>query len=248
MVALLTRGLGTNLLLTHGLGVPAAAAQPVEVIPLITEQDAFEVVRDKICEILAFESASQMAQAVDAGMDPAPWHFSVYRERSDPWECFRSSRESFVSVEFDSDTIDEGNSDAPFTQVYKGRFNVDCYSCGVSSETATGHAPGDEAARIEAHRMARIVRRILAHPKYLYLGYNNTGAVWGITVVSRQPGQPPSDRVISQHVAGVRLKVDVQYNETITTQEPVIINLIGINYKYDPDGRVVLGSSHEVTT
>lgn len=239
-------GPGGNTIVTNGLGY-SAMPERVQVIPLITEQDGFEVVLDKIVEILAFESTSQQEQAVERGLDPTPWRFGVYKERQNHWDRYRGGtyRIPTVHVEYDKDYFDKSKSNSTTRQTTLSRYHVDCYAVGVSAATDTGHVLGDKASAIRAFELARIVRRILMHPKYDKLGLYDENFVWGRWLANREKSKPTNDAAM-QHVTVMRLVLDVEHNETFTFQSPHYTDLISTTYRYEPDGQVVAELRHEV--
>lgn len=242
--------MASNLLVTMGLG-GAPASPPIEsvrIIPLITEREGFEVVRDKIVEILALETAIQQEQATARGYDPDDWKFLVYRERLNPWEMYRNADffVSMVNVWYDNDFFDLSCSNMSFQQKTKSRFNVDCYACAVATETEAGQIVSDEAAALGAHKIARIVRRILMHDKYLKLGLEEGKLVWTRWLADRQIMRPPSGDPSIQRVMCMRLGFDVELNETVTIEEEQTADFINVKYHNGTDGQLVAELNHEV--
>lgn len=241
----MTYGLGqSNTLLTLGLVSSLTAVTTERVIPLITELDSFEIVRDKIAEILALETVLQQNQATAEGLDPEGWRFRVYKERMRPWDIYRDSSDKspIVNVWYDSDSTDKGKSNNRTQWHHTGRYNVDCIAYAVSEETATGHMPGDEAAALAAHKIGRIVRRILVHNKYDNFGLSEV--VWDRWLSDRQSFKPTDKG--AQNVRGFRLAFDVEYNEAITLQPENLIELIDVNFLHEPNGQVMARLRYEV--
>ena len=219
------------------------------IIPLVTDMDGFEIVRDRIAEILALETASQQALAAAAGYDPNDWKFLVYAERIDPWERYRDGADKtpIVNVWYDSDVFDKSTSNNTTRQTTTSQFNIDCYAWAPSRQTVDGHAPGDESAAMLAHKIGRFVRKFLMHPKYRRLGFTNAGdPVWYRWVSNRTAFQPQSGNPAVQNVMGLRVALEVRHNETVELEEPETLELINIKFYHEPDGQVVAEIEHEV--
>jgi hypothetical protein len=203
--------------------------------------DGFEIVRDRIAEILALETASQQALAAAAGYDPDDWKFLVYAERIDPWELYRDGADKtpIVNVWYDSSTFDKPTSNSITRQAAKSQYNVDCYTWAPSRATVDGHAPGDESSAKGVHKVGRLIRRFLMHPKYRRLGFSNDGEpVWSRWVSDLTPFQPQSGNPAVQNVMGLRVALEVHHNETIDLEEPPTLELINIKVYHEPDGLV----------
>lgn len=219
------------------------------IIPLVLDMDGFEIVRDRIAEILALETASQQAQAAAAGYDPDDWKFLVYSERIDPWERYRDGKDKvpIVNVWYDSDVFDRTTSNNTTRQTTTSQFNIDCYAWAPSRATVDGHAPGDESAAKIAHKIGRFVRRFLMHPKYRRLGFPNGGdPVWDRWVSNRTAFQPQSGNQSMHNVMGFRVALEVRHNETVDIEEPETLELINTKFYHEPDGQVVAEIEHEV--
>lgn len=230
---------------------------------LINAPDNFEVVRDRIADILSAESASQqvLALAADPPLDPKLWELQVYTERVVPWaqwldapdpqseEDPSSNTAPIINVSFDQDQFEQRSSSTVSGQKTTANFNIDCFGYAISMENpAGGHFPGDQAAAFEAQRAARLVRQILMAGTYTYLGFprekTNPGAqiVWRRWLDTRKQlsigtkEQPVSD------VSCVRLVLQVEFLENSPQVEGVPIQSIGLTFKRQtgtPDGQVI---------
>lgn len=185
---------------------------------LINKRDNAEIVRDEIAAILLAETTSQQALAITAAEDPEDWAFDVYLERSNPWAVWADLPETatsaarvppIVNVSLDNVSYDSGN--VVERQKATGIFYVDCYGYGVSHASGAGHVAGDEAAAIEAVRVARLARNILMAATYTYLGM--VGVVWKRWPRGLQVFQPRLGEQNVQHVVGARLTMQVEFNE-----------------------------------
>jgi hypothetical protein len=212
-----------------------------QVIPLIEEPDAFESIRDKIAECLATETALQQALAQANGDDPDDWKFLVYAERSRPWEMYEDGTETtpIVNVWYDSDSFDRGTSNSEDRQTTISTFHVDCFAVSASQETEDGHSPGDELAAKRAHRIGRLVRRILMHPKYESLGFSgDDDHIWYRWVTNRTAFQPQNSNAPTLSVMGFRVTLEVKHNEFIDLSPEETMEEINIQLYHEPDGLV----------
>ncbi|MCK9556233.1 hypothetical protein M0R36_10545 [bacterium] len=208
-------------------------------IPLINKNDGFETVRDAIASILATETAAQQVLAAAAGQDPDDYKFRVFAERAAPWEIFGSDDVTpIVNVWFDGSNYDPSTSNVSTRQKGTSRFNIDVYSRAVSTETEGGHSPGDEAAAKAAHNAAKLVRNILMHDKYKYLGLQ--GTVWRRWLTSLTTFQPGAGTLPVENVVAVRLALEVDHNETIDLEDHEILEIVNVKMYHDSvDGQLI---------
>lgn len=212
-----------------------------QAIPLITKDDNFELIRDKIAYILAAEGAAQVALAEAVPLDSTPWKFNVYKERINPWEAFRDGSGDLtpiVNVWYDSGTFDKSSSNVATRQkADPSRYNIDIYAFSKSTETAGGHDPGDQAASELCQHVLKLVRNILMHDKYKHL--DMLGVVWRrwpgqITAFQPQSGNQPLNRV-----AAIRLVLEVEHNETIELEDHETCEIISIDFRHEPTGQII---------
>lgn len=216
---------------------------------LIDKQDNFEIVRDTIAQILADESASQVALAIaDGKPDPDQWKLRVCIERANPWEAFQNEDASaeiddspIVNVWFDSSGYDESKSNVVERQYGAGVFNIDIYGYGVSvDDPAGGHTPGDKSASLKCQQGIRLVRNILMSSYYTRLGFPVTNKDIGQRFVRNITAfQPEQGNQHVQNVAAARVAFTVKFNERSPQYEGEILEEIGIDIKRDPDGFVL---------
>lgn len=210
---------------------------------LINKRDTFEIVRDKIAQILANEVANQMALATAAAEDPALWDLDIYLERANPWEKWLNdvSPDNFVpvvNVWFDSDAFDKANGNVVFSQAAEGTFNIDCYGFGISQDDGgTGHIAGDEAAAKESHRAARLVRNILMASENIYLELPQLVTRRWVQV--RTSFQPQQDVRSVQRIVATRVALEVKYLELAPQYEGVALECIHAEIKRNSDGVVL---------
>ena len=209
-------------------------------IPLINKTDYFEQIRDKIATILATNTALQQALAVIGSLDPAPYKFRVYAERSNPWDVFLNEEDDLsavANVYFDSTNFDLNRSNLSTRQTTTSRINVDIFAYAETEETQAGHDPGDEAASRNVQAAARQVRNILMHDDNTYLGLQ--GVVSKRWVSSITAFMMPTATPAIQKIKGVRLAVDVDHNETVSQEDEVICEIVNVKIYTAIDGQIM---------
>ena len=210
-----------------------------QTIPLIDSIDGFEAVRNAIANILAAESALQESLATAEGKDPVEWALDVYTERVSPWELYReevNERVQLVNVWYDNSTTDKAASNNQTRQMADTQINIDCLAYAVTEETDTGQNVGDQLSFERAQQVARLVRRILMHPKYVRLGL--PGVVSQRWLGTRRAFQPSSGGIPAEHIAGVQLQFDVKHNETIDLESLSDAEGALVRIYREPDGKV----------
>jgi hypothetical protein len=209
-------------------------------IPLITAVDGFEAVRNAVAAIIAAEQAAQQTKATAAGQDPALWKLRTYIERACPWEMFRdgvSDLSPVINVWYDSSSTDMNASDLSARQMTSSTIHVDCIGYAESAASGAGFVAGDEAAARVAQRAARLIRGILMHGKYRYLGLPDV--VGRRYLQSRTMFQPTNAADAVQRVVGCRLTFSVDHIETIGIEEYNEIEQIFVTMQYTSDGEVI---------
>jgi len=161
----------------------------------ITPQ-SFEIVRDRLGEILDQELSSQAILTDDDRLDAA-----IYLQRS---KEFTANELPAVNISLDNGVYtnhQRGVSDAIYT------FHIDCYAAAEDSESATG----DILASLDMQRLLGVCRSILSNPVYRNLGFaapfTNRVTVTGLTLLEVKTTEESS-------IAGGRLSVDVAVQET----------------------------------
>ena len=211
-----------------------------QTIPLIETEDGFEAVRNAMANILAAEIENQKTQATAAELDPADWDLDIFVERANPWELFRDREGNatpIVNIWYEQSGTEGQSSNAATRQTMDSRINVDCMFSSVTEETAEGQESGDKSAMLGAQRRARIVRRILMHPKWQNFGL--LGTVHTRVVSNRQAFFPTSENRPVEHVAGVQLAFRVRHNETIDLETIGASEGALITIKRDPEGAII---------
>lgn len=213
---------------------------------LIEGPDNAELVRDNIAAILLVEQAGQQVIALAQNKDPELWRLRVFLERSNPWDEYLGSSSPaqkvdaapIVNVRWEAAEDDAKASNVVARQKSTGTFFVDCYGYGVSRDTDDGHLSGDELAAREAQRAARLVRRILMAGRYTYLGMRGTvSRRWR---AKAQAFEPPMDQRPAQHVQGVRVSMQVDFNEFSPQIEGAILDRIDVSVRRADNGEIVL--------
>ena len=188
---------------------------------LIPQPQAFELVRDRIAEIIAAETMQQQALAMTAGADPSAYALRVFTERANPigeWTFTDEGEDErpIVNVMFKSLSIGGMDGDVVRRQSYDATYDIDCYGYAIAFEDEYGatHSADEFSAR-EAQRAAGLVRAILMAGPYTYLGVPRgagqlVGKRWitSVTAFERQ-----ADERTVQSVQGVRISLSVRVNE-----------------------------------
>lgn len=208
-----------------------------QITTLIDKLDTFEIVRNKIAQILADESAAQVVLATDAGKpDPNEWKLRVFIERATPWDDYADG-DLIVNVWFDTASVDESSSDTVELQTMRGTFNIDVIGFGVSKAGGPGQIPGDEIAALNAQRGLRLVRNILMAWAYTYLDLR--GVVGKRMPQSIETFQPQLNNRAETHAVGTRLALGVRYEEFSPQFEPATLQEIGTTIERAEDGSVL---------
>ena len=214
---------------------------------LIDKNDNFEIIRDKIAEILVLETASQMALAETALKEPNDWKLRVYTERSNPWEEWLNEQEDespIVNIWFDSASFDAAGSNVVERQKVEGTFNIDCYGFGASKDNPSGgHHAGDELAAFKVHKAIRLVRNIIMSSQYTYLGLR--GMVWQRFPQSITVFQPQQDAHTAQQIVGARLALRVTFNEFSPQYEGDVLEYVSVKVKRAENGEIVINADYE---
>ena len=221
---------------------------PALITTLIDWADGFELVRDKVVEILSVELINQQNLAEDAGEDPDDWTIDVYTERSENIdECFESNGKlklPLVNVWFES------SDHNPSTSAVRGEqatsiINIDCYGFGISRSSIGGHIAADYSAAIAAQRCARLVRNILMSEHYFVLGSPRKSDQWifGRKVRSITAFQVENKNA-SHAASGIRLALEVRHKIQVPIIEGEQLETIS-TLLLQPDGRVLLGADYQ---
>lgn len=213
---------------------------------LINKQDAVELVRDKIAQILADETASQQALATSASLDPTPWAFRVYRELSNPFDMFKdpdSDDTPIVNVSWDSSSLTAG--DRTKSSVFEAQIHLDVIAFAVSRSDGSGHMPGDELAALNRDRIVRLVRNIISAADYIYLDMRGVVTERKITSITNYQGDG-NDRAGCFTLAS-RLTLSVKLQETSPQVDGVPLDVVSINIKRASDGQILASARYDYT-
>jgi hypothetical protein len=219
---------------------------------LIDKVDNKELVRDQIAAILLVESTGQQALARSLGKDPDLWKLRIYTEASSPWEAFLGQdvdgsklpvdTSPIVNVWWQSSEDDASASNTVERQKVTAIFNIDCHGYAVSRASEDGHDSGDVLAAREAQRAERLVRNILMAGHYTYLELRKI--VWRRWRNSSSAFQPSIDNRAVQNVMGVRMALQVEFNEFSPQAEGQPIEAIALEIKRLSDGLIYLTANY----
>lgn len=127
-----------------------------KIVNIIPPQ-GFEVIRDRIGEIIFEELSNQVAMSYNAEIDA-----EVYVERSnqiDKTEC------PLLNISLANGIYDNKSNNANVTGTYT--FDIDAYTNAKTNDSQSG----DERAALKLQRILGVVRAILENPVYRTLGY-----------------------------------------------------------------------------
>lgn len=157
----------------------------------------FELIRDRIGQILVTEFVNQAALTGDSDLN-----VSVYSERFIPID---KTEPPLINVCFASGTYDNKNIKSVDGNYI---YNIDFYTVAKT----TNEQSGDTAATKKLHRLMAIARAIIENPRYRTLGYDapfNCNIAVSSIMVSDPVG------VDSTHKVQGRLTVSVRVPETV---------------------------------
>lgn len=209
---------------------------------LIDKQDNYEIVRDKVAQILADEIAAQKVLAA-AKPDPTLWDFTVFTERSNPFILARETsgkitgENEIVNVWYDNSVFTDGdtvNRQQPTTTI-----NIDCISVKSSTNNPAGGITlsADERASLDAERIGRLVRNILMSAVYNYLDLR--GVVGSRWITRMQKFQPDRDDQPVENAMGFRVVLQVRENEFSPQEDGVDLEEIFTEIERGEDGEVL---------
>lgn len=133
----------------------------MSVISGIIAQQSFELIHDRIGEILVDELANQFALSGNADLD-----VTVYKERHIPFGI-----QELPSVNVLMERGEYNNQSQPNTQgTY--RYLIECTHSSPSKDTDSNNTRrGDTLAMSKLQRLIGVIRAILEDPKYKTLGF-----------------------------------------------------------------------------
>jgi len=182
---------------------------------LINKQDNFELVGQKIVDILKTEIENQKTLALANGSNPLDWNLRIFYERSNAWEQYLNNtviETPIVNVWLDNSSYNRNDSNEIEYQTAESTYNIDVYGYGkASADGSGGQNAGDLQASLNLFRAIRLVRNIIMASNYTYLDMR--GVVSRRWPESISIFQPQLDNVNMQQIVGSRLALRVQYLE-----------------------------------
>lgn len=207
---------------------------------ILSHQDAFEIIGDKIAAILLAETAPTKS-------------LRIFRERAMPWSFFQDAPHPqadppvsvpIVNIWFSGATFEERSSNVVERQRGTSTYYIDVYGYGISTDDPDGgHVPGDEAAARAAHKGVRIVRNILMSAKYTYLDLRGTvGRRW---IQSIETFQPAMDSQPVQRIVGARIHFQVDHNEFSPQVEGAVLEEIALSVRRHETGELYFTAEYQ---
>lgn len=213
---------------------------------LIDKQDSFEIVRNKIAQILANETLSQQNLAQLQGKDSDLWKLRIYTEQAtaiEQWLNNNDDRSPIINVWFDNLNFDQSSSNVVAKQKAEAIYNIDIYGLGVASETQTGFNSGDLQAALNCSRGIRLTRNILMSAYYIYLELQGIVSFrWIESITSYQPEL--NGRQV-ERIVGARIRFSVWFEEISPQVEAGILQEIDVVIKRASDGMVLAEALYE---
>lgn len=202
---------------------------------LIDKQDNYEIVRDQVAQILVNEVVSQKALAVADSQDPALWDFTVFIEKSNPYELIESVKAKIggdaeiVNVWLDSVSFDQG--DVVDRKQPDTIIQIDCVSSKNAEDNASGGitTQADIRASLDAERIGRLVRNILMSANYTYLDLR--GVVGKRWISRMQKMQPDRDDQPTENTMAFRVTLMVSHLEFSPQITPGDMDIMLIDIK-----------------
>lgn len=184
-------------------------------IPVLIPQQNFELIGDRIAEILAAELANQWA--ID---NTVPKVVSVDIERFTPY-----------AAESEIPAINVNNASGTYSNRTRSRvdgtylFNIDVYT---NAPWSAEEGPGDEYAMLTMNRLVGIIRTILSSPAYTRLGFDaaNQAIIGTTNVVGFMVGDKATIKDSLSSVVG-RVQFEVTCVEDAIMQTAVPLEISG---------------------
>lgn len=180
----------------------------------ITQPMAFEVVRDRIAEILVNELAHQTSLA--PAEEKEDYDIAVTIEKTDPWA---STQFPVVNVWYDTGNIDTGASSPANEQQGDHFYNLDCYVKKASEVDGVVIDSGDTLSAREVQRVAGLIWQIIMADQNARLQFPaRTAGVPSAVVGSRifeqlSTFQPSFGDTVVEDVQAMRLRLKVEHVE-----------------------------------
>lgn len=215
---------------------------------LIDKKDNFEIIRDKIGQILINEITQQKAFATASGKDASLWDVNIYLERSNPFEQYLNPEPDvtpIVNIFTDNLNLNASSSGVVERQTVVGIFNIDCYALGIAQNSSTGFVAGDEQASYNVQRTVRLVRNILFSSYYTYLDLRGlVGKRW---IQSINFYQPEVNLSSIQKIYAARISLMVDFNEFSPQYQGEELDYIAVDIHRARDGKLIAEADYDYT-
>lgn len=182
----------------------------------ITQPMAFEVVRDRIAEILITELANQEALAIADAADPTPYQIAVTTEKTDPWSV---KQFPLINIWYDTGNIDTSASSPANQQQGDHFYNLDCYVEKPSEDDGVEVKSGDVESAKEVQRVAGLAWQILMADLNAKLQFparinDKPAAIVGYRIFEQlSTFQPSFGDTVVENVQALRLRLKVRHVE-----------------------------------
>lgn len=195
-------------------------------IPQKIEQQAFELIRTRIGEIIADELYQQAAINYTDDLDATVWV-----ERFVPFG-FSEIRHGAINITYDGTNYDQETQQSA-TGICN--FSIDFYMAAKSGPDSDG----DKRARLKLARQVGVVRAILMDSRYKTLAFA-APFIWNRRVVDIKIGDPVNAQdgtssIMARIMFSVKVSENVDLISVRTIQEystQVLLNETDLGYKY----------------
>lgn len=190
----------------------------------IIASQAFELLRDRIFEILVDEIENQFQLTGDYDLD-----IDVYKESSGPFDI---SQLPVVNVQFASGDWENRNVNSD-DGTYQ--FNIDVHT--AAKNTSAG--AGDTSAAIKLQQILGVCRAILRNPKYKTLGFAvaPSGTPFILRTFCANVNIAATGAQDANNTAMGRIVFTVQANEVVAFVEPDLLDGYETTVKIDETGK-----------
>lgn len=213
---------------------------------LITTQDTFEIVGQRLAEIIAVNAAQQAVLAVGQP-DPTEWDLRVFTERKSPWnmwanlEDFQANRAPIVNVWYQSSVFDTEATADIGPQRATALYNIDIVAGGHSQDDGgTGQTPGDVEASTRLHRAARFVRQFIQADANDKLQFTATPFIIQFRRVQSTTAFDPPENAAGIVALGMRLAVMIRFEELAPVNTGETMDTIGVDITVQTETNEVL--------
>lgn len=214
-------------------------------IPL--DNNAIQIVIDKISEILVNEVVSQQSKAVSEGADPDLYDARIFADRFTPFDQFKKNTTPLVSIRESDDSKELSVSGNHGKQQKMLTLFIDCFGIGKAEQTEEGHRPADLDATQDCRRIADLVSKILKADINVNLQLDRK-LVSSVNIVSEQYFEPDFDSRQMGPVVAKRLSLQCKITDQPMINSGVPLEGIIIDIARGDTGEIYTTCEYDYTT